>query len=173
MGRVYIATIETLIILGLVSMVTLTFASTVVRTAGYGGIFWAEEITRYISIWVVFLASGLGVRYGIHLSVDMVVALLPPPRIRPIGLGSSRMIDSAVIDLPEPDSPTRPRTEPGATVSPTLRRIGVPPIVRSRSRTCRSGAGLIGAPGITGPVVRRRPGDLLDSPRRCPDQVRA
>ena len=78
MTRIYIATIEALIILGLTTMVALTFTSTLIRVAGYGGIFWAEEVTRYISIWVVFLAGGLGVRYGIHLSVDMVVATLPP-----------------------------------------------------------------------------------------------
>ena len=36
----------------------------------------------------------------------------PPP-------GSSRMIDSAVIVLPEPDSPTMPRHSPGATDSDT------------------------------------------------------
>lgn len=78
MTRLYIRTVEALIILGLTVMVSLTFASTMIRfIPGYGGIYWAEEVTRYVSIWVVFLASGLGVRYGIHLSVDLIVALLP------------------------------------------------------------------------------------------------
>jgi len=48
---------------------------------GFGGIFWAEEVTRYVSIWVVFLAAGLGMRWGIHLSADML-ALALPERLR-------------------------------------------------------------------------------------------
>lgn len=78
MTRIYIVIVETLIILGLCVMVGVTFASTVIRfIPGYGGIFWAEEVTRYVSIWVVFLGAGLGVRYGIHLSVDLLVGALP------------------------------------------------------------------------------------------------
>jgi TRAP-type C4-dicarboxylate transport system permease small subunit len=80
MQKLYITFVETLIILGLIVMVALTFANTVIRfVPGYGGIFWAEEITRYVSIWVVFLGAGLGVRYGIHLSVDLLVGALPKP----------------------------------------------------------------------------------------------
>jgi TRAP-type C4-dicarboxylate transport system permease small subunit len=78
MTKLYINTVEALMILGLAVMVALTFLSTAIRfVPGYGGIFWAEEVTRYISIWVVFLGAGLGVRFGIHLSVDLVVAMLP------------------------------------------------------------------------------------------------
>lgn len=77
--RIYIGTVETLIILGLTVMVALTFASTAFRFAGHGGIFWAEEVTRYVSIWVVFLGAGLGIRYGIHLSVEIIVERFPVP----------------------------------------------------------------------------------------------
>jgi TRAP-type C4-dicarboxylate transport system permease small subunit len=77
MSNLYVKTLERLIILGLIAMIALTFASTVVRFAGHGGIFWAEEVSRYISIWVVFLAGGLGVRYWIHLNVDIFTILLP------------------------------------------------------------------------------------------------
>lgn len=78
MVRVYIWSVEALIILGLTVMVGLTFASTVIRfLPGFGGIYWAEEITRYVSIWVVFLAGGLGVRYGIHLNLDLLFAAVP------------------------------------------------------------------------------------------------
>jgi C4-dicarboxylate transporter DctQ subunit len=78
--NLYIKSVETLIILGLCIMVGLTFTSAMIRfIPGFGGIFWAEEVTRYVSIWVVFLAAGLGMRYGIHLSVDMVALALPEP----------------------------------------------------------------------------------------------
>jgi hypothetical protein len=48
------------------------------------------------------------------------------PETRACG-GSKRMIARHVIDLPEPDSPTRPRTSPGATAklrSRTAERVG-------------------------------------------------
>jgi len=35
-----------------------------------------------------------------------------PPTILPGGLGTRRMIDSAVIDLPQPDSPTTAKVSP-------------------------------------------------------------
>ena len=38
---------------------------------------WGEEVTRYAGIWSVFLVSGLGLRYGAHLGVDMLTSRLP------------------------------------------------------------------------------------------------
>ena len=38
-----------------------------------------------------------------------------PASIRPGGIGISRMTDSAVTDLPDPDSPTMPSVEPLST----------------------------------------------------------
>jgi C4-dicarboxylate transporter DctQ subunit len=77
MTKLYVRTLEALIVPGLCIMVGLTLLSTAVRFSGHGGIYWAEEVTRYISIWVVFLAAGLGVRFGIHLNVDLFVSYLP------------------------------------------------------------------------------------------------
>jgi TRAP-type C4-dicarboxylate transport system permease small subunit len=78
--RVYIRVIETLCIAGLILMVGMTFISTAMRVLpGAGGLYWAEEITRYTSIWVVFLASGLTIRYGVHFRVDLLVRTVPMP----------------------------------------------------------------------------------------------
>ncbi len=46
--------------------------------------------------------------------------------------GSSRMTDSAVIDLPEPDSPTSPMTSPASIDRSMSLRIGVPPMSSDR-----------------------------------------
>jgi len=75
----YVRVVEWLAILCLAAMVAVTFTSTAIRylVPGWGGIYWAEEVTRYTSIWMVFLASGLGVRYGVHLHVDLLTARLP------------------------------------------------------------------------------------------------
>src|SRR4051794_30071075 len=78
---VYVRVIEWLAIACLAVMVAVTFTSTAIRylLPGWGGIYWAEEVTRYTSIWMIFLASGIGVRYGVHLHVDLLTARLPLP----------------------------------------------------------------------------------------------
>lgn len=79
-SRLYVSIVEWIIVACLAVMVAVTFASTAMRfIPGQGGLFWAEEITRYANIWMVFLAAGLGVRLGVHLRVDVVVHALPPP----------------------------------------------------------------------------------------------
>ena len=59
---------------------------------------------------------------------------IAPPTMRPGGVGTSRMIDSAVTLLPQPDSPTTPSVSPGADREATRRR----PSARRRP-ACRSG----------------------------------
>ena len=39
---------------------------------------WGEEVTRYAGIWSVFLVSGIALRRGAHLGVDIVTSRLPP-----------------------------------------------------------------------------------------------
>lgn len=84
MSALYVKTLERFVILGLAAIVGLTLASTFVRFAGHGGIYWAEEVSRYTSIWVVFIAAGLGVRFWIHLNVDLFTVMLPDSVQRPL-----------------------------------------------------------------------------------------
>jgi TRAP-type C4-dicarboxylate transport system permease small subunit len=44
---------------------------------------WAEELARYLFVWVTFLGGGIGVGKNIHVGVDSLVMLLPelPKRI--------------------------------------------------------------------------------------------
>ena len=67
-------------------MVGIGFVSTALRAfSDWGGLYWAEEIIRYACIWMVFLCSGLTIRYGIHFRVDILLGLLP--RRAAVGLG--------------------------------------------------------------------------------------
>ncbi len=78
LDRIYVRTIEILVMLAFVAMVAIGFVSTVLRgVPGWGGLYWAEEIIRYACIWMVFLASGLTIRYAVHFRVDLVFALFP------------------------------------------------------------------------------------------------
>ncbi len=78
LDRIYVKTIEVLIFVAITAMVGIGFASTVLRAVpGWGGLYWSEEIIRYACIWMVFLCSGLTIRYGIHFRVDILLAALP------------------------------------------------------------------------------------------------
>jgi TRAP-type C4-dicarboxylate transport system permease small subunit len=38
---------------------------------------WAEEMARYLFVWITFIGGGLGVAKNIHVGVDSLVILLP------------------------------------------------------------------------------------------------
>jgi C4-dicarboxylate transporter DctQ subunit len=58
-------------------MVGLIFLATLFRyLPGIPGIFWAEEVARYLLIWTVFLSSGLAIRRGAHIAVDILPTTL-------------------------------------------------------------------------------------------------
>jgi TRAP-type transport system small permease protein len=58
-------------------MATLVFANVVSRYVFSYSIIWVEELTRYMMVWVGFLGSGLVLRYGAHIGVDVFQDLLP------------------------------------------------------------------------------------------------
>ena len=86
LDRLYVRVIEVLTFVAIAAMVGIGFVSTALRAVpGQGGLYWAEEIIRYACIWMVFLCSGLTIRYGIHFRVDLLLARLP--RRAGVGLG--------------------------------------------------------------------------------------
>lgn len=58
-------------------MAVLVFANVVSRYAFNYSIIWVEELTRYMMIWVGFIGSGLVLRYGAHIAVDVLQDVLP------------------------------------------------------------------------------------------------
>ncbi len=40
--------------------------------------FWVEEIGEYALAWLTFIGAALGVRHGVHFSVQMLTDRLPP-----------------------------------------------------------------------------------------------
>jgi C4-dicarboxylate transporter DctQ subunit len=89
-SSLYFRWLERTVIACLVVMVAVTLASTLIRflVPGMGGIYWAEEVTRYTSVWMVFLGAALGLRYGVHLHVDLIVARLPDAVQLPLKIGT-------------------------------------------------------------------------------------
>lgn len=64
----------------------LVFANVVMRY-GFGQSFaWAEEASRYMVVWLSFLASGLALRGGAHIAVEALPEALPGPAARLVRL---------------------------------------------------------------------------------------
>lgn len=38
---------------------------------------WAEELVRYVVVWMSFLGAGMGVARGAHISMGLLVSVLP------------------------------------------------------------------------------------------------
>ena len=47
---------------------------------------WTEELSRYLMIWMAFIAGGLGLNQGVHVGINFVVQKVPQPFSKWIGL---------------------------------------------------------------------------------------
>jgi TRAP-type transport system small permease protein len=61
---------QALLMLLLALMAILVFANVVLRYTTGDSIVWAEELSRYLMIWLTFLGAGIVLRYGGHLAID-------------------------------------------------------------------------------------------------------
>jgi TRAP-type C4-dicarboxylate transport system permease small subunit len=59
------------------AMAVLVFANVISRYLLNFSIIWVEEVTRYMMVWVGFIGSGLVLRFGAHIAVDVFQDLLP------------------------------------------------------------------------------------------------
>ena len=55
-----------------------TFAAVFSRYVLNDSIIWAEELARYLFIWVAFLGSALALKNGAHIGLDLIISSLPP-----------------------------------------------------------------------------------------------
>ena len=69
----------------------LVFANVVLRYGFGQSLAWAEEVSRYLVVWLSFLASGLALREGAHIAVETLPDALPA--------GAARVTRLAVVML--------------------------------------------------------------------------
>lgn len=50
---------------------------------------WTEETARFAQIWVVYLGAGITMRYGWHVAVDVLAAMLPLPFARALSIANA------------------------------------------------------------------------------------
>ena len=61
----------------LAAMAAMVFANVVLRFTTDRSLLWAEEMSRYLMIWLTFLGAGLVLRYGGHVGIDTLQEALP------------------------------------------------------------------------------------------------
>lgn len=59
------------------AMAVLVFANVVARYVFNQSFIWAEELSRYMMVWVGFLGAGLVLRVGAHIAVEVFQDWLP------------------------------------------------------------------------------------------------
>lgn len=68
----------------LAAMAIIIFANVVLRYTTSASIEWAEEVARYLMVWLTFLGAGPVLRYGGHIAVDNLQDSLSPVAARAI-----------------------------------------------------------------------------------------
>lgn len=61
----------------LLGLALFVFVQVVLRYGFHFAYSWAEELGRYLTIFLTFLGASLGVKYGTHFSMEAVVQYLP------------------------------------------------------------------------------------------------
>jgi TRAP-type C4-dicarboxylate transport system permease small subunit len=60
-------------------MVAVVSAQVFMRYALNSSIGWADEVSRLMFVWSIFLAIPLGIKLGVHIGIEMLTARLPAP----------------------------------------------------------------------------------------------
>lgn len=76
--RIFIRVNEALVVLMMMAMVSLVLLNVVTRYGFHFSVAWAEELSRFLMIWVTYLGAGLALRAGNHVAFEYVQSLLPP-----------------------------------------------------------------------------------------------
>ena len=63
------------LIISAISILTIT--QVFLRYVMNSPLFWSEELTRYLIIWLTFLGAGLGVRHRGHITVEFLARIFP------------------------------------------------------------------------------------------------
>lgn len=66
----------------LLGLAFLTFAQVFCRYVLDFSFSWSEELARYLGVFITFLGAALGVKYGLHFSMDLVYEKVRSDRFR-------------------------------------------------------------------------------------------
>lgn len=75
-------TLQSILALLVAALVVIMFGAVLSRYVLNAPIMWAEEISRYIFVWLVYLGSAVAAAQRSHLFVDTLVLKLPKPVVK-------------------------------------------------------------------------------------------
>ena len=87
-----------LVILIMAGMVVVVSAQVFLRYVLNLSLDWAEEISRLLFVWSIFLAIPLGIRLGAHIGIEMLTARLPAP-VRNVLARAVALLGAALMAL--------------------------------------------------------------------------
>ncbi len=75
--RIFVAANRWALIITLAAMSVIVFANVALRYLASYSFVWAEELARYLMIWMTFLGAGLVLRFGGHIGINSLHHILP------------------------------------------------------------------------------------------------
>lgn len=73
----FVAANRWLLVVMLAAMACIVFTNVVLRYTVGESLVWAEEVSRYLMIWLTLLGTGLVLRHGGHIAIDNLQDSLP------------------------------------------------------------------------------------------------
>lgn len=88
------------VLVGLMAaMAVLVIANVVGRYLFNHSFVWAEELSRYMMVWVGFLGGGLVLRIGAHIAVDVFQDLVPRALARAMRAGVVAVLAASLLAM--------------------------------------------------------------------------
>lgn len=75
--RVFIRLNEAVVVLLMMAMTSLVLLNVVTRYGFSFSVTWAEELSRFLMIWITYIGAGLALRQGNHVAFEYVQSRLP------------------------------------------------------------------------------------------------
>lgn len=84
--------LEHLLFLLLAAMVVIVFTNVVARFGFDSALTWADEVARFLFIWLTFIGATVGLARGAHIGMDIVVQMVSPAVKRWMGVVSDALV---------------------------------------------------------------------------------
>jgi C4-dicarboxylate transporter DctQ subunit len=75
-----------LISTALLIIIAVLFTNVIARYFFLNAIPWAEELSRYLNIWAVFIGVSAGVKKGVHIGIPAFINLVLPGKAKRVAL---------------------------------------------------------------------------------------
>jgi TRAP-type transport system small permease protein len=76
--RIFVRVNEFAVVVLMMVMTSLVLLNVVTRYGFQFSVTWAEELSRFVMIWVTYIGAGLALRQGNHVAFEYIQSLLPP-----------------------------------------------------------------------------------------------